>query len=326
MNPRAPVLVALSFLLASPIGACATADPGAAPGRVHPSLLKAGASSDSAAPRDASSLSSQPNATSSAASVAVSPPPLDSVAADVAAPCPPEMAFVTARHAGFCVDRFEAQLVEVFSDGTRRPHAPSERPLADHDYVATSRAGVFPQAFVSRVDSARACDRAGKRLCSRAEWQAACRKDGRAVYPYGNTHVDGLCNTGKAHLLLRLFPDYAYHWDYEAHFNAAALALEPGFLARTGQYESCASELGVHDMVGNLHEWVSDGVTRAFLESFAAEGRRQWQPATPGNGMFMGGFFSTSNEHGAGCNFTTVAHDAAYHDYSTGFRCCAATR
>jgi hypothetical protein len=27
--------------------------------------------------------------------------------------------------------------------------------------------------------------------------------------------------------------------------------------------------------------------------------------------------------NGDGCSYKTVAHDADYHDYSTGFRCCA---
>jgi hypothetical protein len=41
-----------------------------------------------------------------------------------------------------------------------------------------------------------------------------------------------------------------------------------------------------------------------------------------GKGVFMGGFFSTTNEHGEGCEFVTMAHEPKYHDYSTGFRCC----
>jgi formylglycine-generating enzyme len=37
----------------------------------------------------------------------------------------------------------------------------------------------------------------------------------------------------------------------------------------------------------------------------------------------MGGFYSTHGELGPGCTFTTIAHEPRYHDYSTGFRCCA---
>jgi hypothetical protein len=79
-------------------------------------------------------------------------------------------------------------------------------------------------------------------------------------------------------------------------------------------------------MVGNLHEWVSDPVTRDFIAQFAQEMPRQWQPVQSGNGIFMGGFYSTTNEHGAGCAYTTVAHEPTYHDYSTGFRCCSSPR
>jgi hypothetical protein len=41
-----------------------------------------------------------------------------------------------------------------------------------------------------------------------------------------------------------------------------------------------------------------------------------------GNAIFLGGFFSTTSEHGPGCEFVTIGHEASYHDYSTGFRCC----
>jgi formylglycine-generating enzyme required for sulfatase activity len=76
--------------------------------------------------------------------------------------------------------------------------------------------------------------------------------------------------------------------------------------------------------VGNLHEWVSDTVDRAWMSRLASDGvARSYQPWAPGNGVFMGGFFSTREEHGPGCRFTTVAHEPRYHDYSTGFRCCA---
>ena len=51
--------------------------------------------------------------------------------------------------------------------------------------------------------------------------------------------------------------------------------------------------------------------------------RRMPQPYRLGDGMLLGGFFSTGHQHGPGCYYTTVAHLPSYHDYSTGFRCCA---
>ena len=86
---------------------------------------------------------------------------------------------------------------------------------------------------------------------------------------------------------------------YEEEFNSPELNKTPGFLAKTGEFTDCRSEIGALDMVGNLHEWVSDTVSREFLSQFQVESvPRQYQPAQVGNGIFMGGFYSTSGEHG----------------------------
>jgi formylglycine-generating enzyme required for sulfatase activity len=74
----------------------------------------------------------------------------------------------------------------------------------------------------------------------------------------------------------------------------------PGTLAKTGEYGSCVNGYGIHDMVGNLHEWVDDP-----------------------DGTFLGGYYQDTHLNGDGCQYRTMAHAAWYHDYSTGFRCCA---
>ena len=77
------------------------------------------------------------------------------------------------------------------------------------------------------------------------------------------------------------------------------------------------------DMLGNLHEWVSDGVDDSLPNKVQLqEDILKKVPLRHGNALFMGGFFSTTHEHGPGCRFTTIGHEAKYHDYSTGFRCC----
>ena len=72
--------------------------------------------------------------------------------------------------------------------------------------------------------------------------------------------------------------------------------------AKTGEHAGCSNGYGDYDMVGNLHEWIADP-----------------------KGTFYGGYYQdvASLGHGDGCGYQTTAHEARYHDYSTGFRCCS---
>jgi formylglycine-generating enzyme len=220
-----------------------------------------------------------------------------------------------------CVDRYEAHLLEEGPDGKQVLHPPHLR-LEAKRYVAESSAGTKPQAFICQVDAAAACANAGKRLCSLTEWYGACTSAKKNLYPYGTQYEKGRCNVGKPHLLSILHGASSSNWSY-ADFNDPKLAQTDGFLALSGAYPGCATPEGVLDMVGNLHEWVADrvdGSLRSKLPVPAIVQRRIGKH--PGNGIFMGGFFSTMSQHGDGCQFVTAAHDPRYHDYSTGFRCC----
>lgn len=231
--------------------------------------------------------------------------------------CPGEMVL----SGGACMDRYEAHLLVEGADGKLSPHPAEKRPPRAR-VLAASSAGVKPQAYISQVEAAAACQNAGKRLCSLSEWYGACTSSGERTYPYGESYQAGRCNVGKPHLLSLLHGANPKGWSY-ADFNDPALAAKPGFLALAGEYEGCVSSSGVHDLVGNLHEWVADRVDRTLPRKLplpAIITRRIGK--TTGNGIFMGGFFSTLNEHGHGCQFVTAAHEPRYHDYSTGFRCC----
>jgi hypothetical protein len=244
-------------------------------------------------------------------------------AAAAPSPCPAEMV-----HIGrYCIDRYEAHLVVVDADGRETLHPHHQRP-PNAAYQARSRAGVFPQGYISRIESQRACERAGKRLCTWLEWRRGCQGRRWADYPSPGAARQGACNTGKTHLLGELFGRQAGgRWDFFEHFNSPKLNQQPGYLAASGEYRECGSEEGVYDAVGNLHEWVATSVSRAFMAQFQKEVvARHEQPWRLGNGIFMGGFYSTGTQHGKGCYFTTIAHDPKYHDYSTGFRCCSDAR
>jgi formylglycine-generating enzyme required for sulfatase activity len=219
------------------------------------------------------------------------------------------------------MDRYEAHLLEPQADGSLALHPPQEVP-SNQRYVAESSAGAKPQAFMSQIGAAAACENAGKRLCKVSEWYRACSGAAKQLYPYGASYQAGRCNVGKPHLLSMLHGASVKGWSF-ADFNDPRLATTPGFLALTGEYAGCTSSEGVHDLVGNLHEWVADRVDASLPSKLpvpAVIERRIGRHA--GNGIFMGGFFSTTNQHGEGCTFTTAAHAPSYHDYSTGFRCC----
>lgn len=230
-------------------------------------------------------------------------------------PCPPEMAKVDA----VCVDRYESHLTV---NGQPFPH--NWRPAPGLLYNAASAMGFLPQAYINREESAFACRNAGKRLCSLEEWLHACKGRSNRLYSYGNEEEAKRCNKGKPHLLAMLFQDVdPMTWGYDTHFNNPLLNLMPDFLAKTADYRGCVSDYGIFDMIGNLHEWVSTRVSRDLPRRIHLnQALTKKLNNNLGNGIFMGGFYSTTSEHGSGCEFITIGHEATYHDYSTGFRCC----
>jgi hypothetical protein len=287
----------------------------------------AGASSSEAPPLEtAPAPAPPPPVTSTLAAPSVEPPlPAPGLA------CPRGMMAVGAR---FCVDKWEASLVdartglglspyyppdrrlaaqlaeawemqrlEMGSDAARRlplPPLPAFQRLHEVEPVAVSQAGVIPNGYLSGVMAERACHNAGKRLCRYDEWLTACEGEAKRPYPYGVEYRQGACN------IFRLL-----HPAKELHDNAAVGHLDPRLdlvreangdplLRRTGATPACASEWGgeaAWDMNGNLDEWVDDE-----------------------KGRFVGGFFSRSKRDG--CASSVTAHPPTYLDYSTGARCC----
>ena len=89
--------------------------------------------------------------------------------------------------------------------------------------------------------------------------------------------------------------------------NDPRLGQVDGALAKTGSHGDCTNGYGVLDMMGNIHEWVKT-------------------PASVPRGTFCGGYYLDTSINGDGCKYRTRAHAHDYHDYSTGFRCCADPR
>jgi len=135
--------------------------------------------------------------------------------------CPSDMVPVAKL---FCVDRYEASRGDASatssgSDATK----------------AHSVAGVMPWMVASNDDAALACEAAGKRLCSPAEWQLACEGPDGTAYSYGESYEPIACNGIDA------FGRSAFH------------------LAATGSFAGCTNAWGVFDINGNLWEHVAGG-------------------------------------------------------------------
>jgi formylglycine-generating enzyme len=209
--------------------------------------------------------------------------------------CPRAMVEIDGK---FCIDRYEATLVDVLPGGEERPHSPFTPVGERHLVRAVSAPDVFPQGYISAVEAQRACSAAGKRLCGVAEWSKACRGPATQSFGYGERREPGRCNDKGKNPVISLYG--RGHWTWST-MNQPALNQQEGTLSRTGEHEGCTNGYGVFDMVGNLHEWVADP-----------------------RGTFYGGYYQdvASVGHGAGCGYQTTAHEARYHDYSTGFRCC----
>lgn len=87
-----------------------------------------------------------------------------------------------------------------------------------------------PATGVTWNQAKRACERRGKRLCSEAEWERAC-KGSRNRFTYGNTYAPGVCNTA----------------------NGAGQGVQPA-----AAFPKCRSPHNVLAMSGNAEEWTAD--------------------------------------------------------------------
>jgi formylglycine-generating enzyme len=241
--------------------------------------------------------------------------------------CPSEMA----RVGRYCVDRWEASMVDKTTGEALSPYYPPtpaqlrevwrgwliEReqlgepaaramplpPLSAlqragrFEAKAVSRPGVVPQSYVSQVIARRACENAGKRLCTQDEWVNACKGKAQLKHPYGGAYRQGACNVYRL-----IHPAAVLHGSASLGHRDPRLNLvregESPLLRATGETSTCASRWDDEralDMVGNIDEWVEEG-------------------------MFLGGFYSRSTTQG--CEAKVSVHVPIYYDYSTGVRCC----
>ena len=231
----------------------------------------------------------------------------------------------------FCVDRFEASLVdaaegralspyypptpkllrfvaEKWTDATDGSNAPADvafpaipdwQRQGEWQPRAVSARGQVPQGYMNRDAAALACANAGKRLCTLEEWTTACRGEKNTPFPYGATYRQGACNVFREDHPARILHGNASLNHLDPRLNLVELDGAP-MLRPTGATPACKSAWGrdaVYDMVGNVDEWVDDP-----------------------DGTFAGGFYARSTRNG--CDAKVTTHPPTYFDYSIGVRCC----
>jgi serine/threonine protein kinase len=251
--------------------------------------------------------------------------------------CSADMVSVAGR---FCIDRYEASTVDDVQERGLSPDYPPWAPLADsvHDFWserlragqagssaglparesfeledrwrprAVSRRLVAPQAFVNRPIAAAACASAGKRLCTETEWKTACRGERNTRFPYGSQYQQGICNIYReAHPAIILYGVISGPLDDPRLGRVGFQGRQ--LLRKTSdpEFERCRSpwgDDGIHDMVGNLDEWVDSPEV-----------------------LYLGGHHARDTTEG--CEYRNARHKkegGSYFNYSIGFRCCDSIR
>jgi sulfatase modifying factor 1 len=165
-------------------------------------------------------------------------------------------------------------------------------------YEWPDRAGVLPAYMASFRDATTACESQGKRLCDDMEWTLACEGPDRQPYPYGSGFArdDSACNIDKPYVWPR--PERIFNPDTQDDELARLDQREP-----SGARASCVSPYGVHDMVGNVDEWVVNAS----------------QFGRPHLSGLKGGYWGPVRTR---CRPMTTAHDESFRYYQIGFRCC----
>jgi hypothetical protein len=172
----------------------------------------------------------------------------DTAADDTAVPaatCPPDMVAIPADAPVYCIDRYEARVV---------------------DGVAVAEAGELPDESLGYDGSVAACeatpvtdaggDTVGwKRMATSSEWEDA---------------ADGVLGEGGT------------HWPYGDEFDATACAtpLADGTVVLesrqpSGSFARCVGPFGVYDLSGNVWEWADSGFrvdNASWVAARAAEG------------------------------------------------------
>ncbi len=157
--------------------------------------------------------------------------------------------------------------------------------------------GEYPTHSVTWEEAQSMCEQVGKRLCTSAEWELACRGTEGRNYSYGKHRNRETCNT----------------------------PIEgPGPQGRnvpytkSGEKENCKTPEGVYDLNGSLSEWVADPWSD-FPEPFAKNvvvSPDTWR-------TLRGGTMWNHTFYGQDCTSRHGHRMSGWKNMDDGFRCCS---
>ena len=161
-----------------------------------------------------------------------------------------------------------------------------------------------PVVGVTWVETNAYCALAGLRLPTEAEWEKAARGSDGRLYPWGTRLPNGML---------------ANFADKNADLDWRDLSFDDGygFSAPVGSYVSGVSPYGVHDLSGNVWEWVSDWYGADYYKQSP-----EANPTGPTNGVNRvirgGSWYSQVTALGSAFR---LFHEPGHGTLYVGFRC-----
>jgi len=182
------------------------------------------------------SKASQPDQGPKASSGEKKPPPGAAVAG-APAKCPDGMVFIPSGN---------FKMGSPADDPDRDYSEYQNKPIFVREYCIDmyehpNSAGSVPSANVTWFEARNQCQSAGKRLCTEAEWEKACKGPQEKKYPYGEKWDASACNTQDA-------------------------GGEERPIAASGAWKKCQSGYGVFDLSGNMKEWTLDSFSQVLAD------------------------------------------------------------
>jgi hypothetical protein len=193
------------------------------------------------------------------------------------------------------LDPDEKMRCAEFAPGTRCEGKTTHKKYCIDAYEYPNQPGAKPVVMKTWYEARDACSAQGKRLCGDSEWTLACEGQERTPYPYGYARNADACNIDKPH------PDV----DTKALEDPRTRQAEVDRLWQgepSGAREACVSAYGVHDMTGNVDEWVVN------------------ESEHPYRSGLKGGYWGPVRDR---CRPMTTAHNEDFSFYQIGFRCCS---